>query len=283
MELTTVARHDPAHCLIPGVFQTRKRGRRKGHNLDVSYRFNKTTSVRFIGFEPLGADDMRVMQGALAIAGAESRAKTIDLDGQQSEIGKQLALLLEPKLEAVKQEAVAIRTTWRRLAREMGVGDGGQNFKDMEASLLRLSNVTAIIERDGWKWSCHLSSYAVHTDGRLCISLNPRVSDAMLGRSQYTHIDMREVRAKLSDFTRILHQRLCAIVDPGQVQTVGLGTMINYVWPDLARPANVRKRRERIRKAMAELAATRGWYFTPQGDGNISIRRANRGYESQKQ
>lgn len=58
----THARHDPAHCLAPGLFRSLKRGERKRSKLDVTYTYGKD-SIRFWGPEPLGADDLRVLQG----------------------------------------------------------------------------------------------------------------------------------------------------------------------------------------------------------------------------
>lgn len=65
----THVRHDPAHCLAPGLFRSLKRGDRKRCKLDVTYTFGEDESMRFVGFEPLGADDMRLLQGIVALGG----------------------------------------------------------------------------------------------------------------------------------------------------------------------------------------------------------------------
>ncbi|MBP8151671.1 MAG: replication protein C, partial [Xylophilus sp.] len=62
----THARHDPMHCLAPGLFRSLKRGDRKKLKLDVTYRYGDNECARFIDFEPLGADDMRLLQGLVA-------------------------------------------------------------------------------------------------------------------------------------------------------------------------------------------------------------------------
>lgn len=56
----THARHDPMHCLVPGLFRSLKRGERKRLKLDVTYHYAENEQARFVGFEPLGADDMRL-------------------------------------------------------------------------------------------------------------------------------------------------------------------------------------------------------------------------------
>ena len=61
----THARHDPTHCLAPGLFRSLKRGERKRLKLDVTYHYAENEQARFVGFEPLGADDMRLTPASL--------------------------------------------------------------------------------------------------------------------------------------------------------------------------------------------------------------------------
>ena len=68
LELTH-ARHDPIHCLAPGLFRSLQKGERKRAKLDVVYDFGDGRRVEFSGPEPLGADDLRVLQGLVATAG----------------------------------------------------------------------------------------------------------------------------------------------------------------------------------------------------------------------
>ena len=62
------ARHDPAHCLAPGLFRALKRGERKHSKLDVIYDYGDGKRIEFSGPEPLGADDLRILQGLVAMA-----------------------------------------------------------------------------------------------------------------------------------------------------------------------------------------------------------------------
>ena len=34
----TIAKHDPVHCLAPGLFRSFKRGERKNIRLDITYK-----------------------------------------------------------------------------------------------------------------------------------------------------------------------------------------------------------------------------------------------------
>ncbi|GAA3711567.1 hypothetical protein GCM10022421_18730 [Oceanisphaera sediminis] len=94
-ELTHV-RHDPAHCLAPGLFRSLQRGERKRLKLDVTYTHG-FDSIRFWGPEPLGVDDLRVLQGLVAMAAISGDGgRGIVLGNEtESEIGQQLRLLLD--------------------------------------------------------------------------------------------------------------------------------------------------------------------------------------------
>ena len=71
-------RHDPAHCLAPGLFRALKRGERKRSKLDVTYDYGDGKRIEFSGPEPLGADDLRILQGLVAMAGPSAWPGTQD-------------------------------------------------------------------------------------------------------------------------------------------------------------------------------------------------------------
>lgn len=273
------ARHDPAHCLAPGLFQSFKRGDRKKLKLDITYDFNAETSLRFRGYEPLGADDLRLLQGILALAGTTKAV--IPLSQPESKTAKQLVLFLEPKDHALHEHAVALRTTIQRLMAEIGYKtDGGQTRKDVIESLDRLSNVTMRVVQNTKAGSIHLLSYFLdEATGDLIVAANHRLTQAIMGDHAYTHIDMREVRALSSDAGRILHQRLCAIVAPGKQKSFNPNTLIAYVWPQPAAGGNLRKRRYRLNGAISEIEKTGGWLFTLAKSGTYQVSRRSIGYE----
>ena len=51
----THARHDPAHCLAPGLFRSLQRGERRRCKLHVVYNYGDGKRIEFSGPEPLGA------------------------------------------------------------------------------------------------------------------------------------------------------------------------------------------------------------------------------------
>ena len=267
----THARHDPAHCLAPGLFRSLNRGERKRGKLDVTYAFGEGETMRFVGFEPLGADDMRLLQGIVALGGPNGILLTTE---PSTATGQQLRLFLEPRFEAIAQDALVVRESLPKLLSETGMTDGGDNIKAIKASLLRMSNVTVIATKGQRQVSFHLMSHAFDkADGRMWVALNPRIAEAVLGRRPFARINMAEVRALQTDPARLMHQRLCGWIDPSKAGRVELDTLCGYVWPDEVTNINaIKKRRQTARKALAELASV-GWKLDEYAKGKWRIER----------
>ena len=250
------ARHDPAHCLAPGLFRSLKRGDRKSGKLDVAYDCGDGKRIEFSGPEPLGVDDLRILQGLVAMGGPAGLVLSPE---PQTEAGRQIRLFLEPKWEAVQQDAMVVKGSYRALAREAGYADI-DNTRPIRDCIERLWKVSIIAQngskRQGFRL---LSEYACDEhDGKLYVALNPLIARAVMG-GQHIRIEMAEVRGLQSDPARLIHQRLCGWIDLGKSGRVELGTLCGYVWPDeTINPNTIKKRRQTARKALAELTAV-GW------------------------
>lgn len=266
----THARHDPVHCLAPGLFRSLKRGERKRSKLDVVYDYGNGKRIEFSGPEPLGADDLRILQGLVAMAGPCGLVLSSD---PQTEAGRQLRLFLEPKWEAVQQDAMVVKGSYRSLAREVGYADI-DNTRPVRDCIERLWKVSIIAQngrkRQGFRL---LSEYASdEQEGKLYVALNPLIARAIMG-GQHIRIDMAEVRKLQTDPAHLIHQRLCGWIDLGKSGRVELDTLCGYVWPDEpANPNTIKKRRQTARKALAELAAV-GWRLDEYAKGKWEIRR----------
>lgn len=177
----------------------------------------------------------------------------------QTEAGRQLRLFLEPKWDAIRQDAMVVRGSYRALAREVGYANV-DNAKPIRDCIERLWKVSVIVQdgkrRQGFRL---LSEYASDEhDGKLYVALNPLLARAVMG-GQHVRISMGEVRALRTDAARLIHQRLCAWIDPGKSGRADIDTLCGYVWPDAAVNANtVKTRRQTVRRALAELDAL-GW------------------------
>ncbi|CAI8858712.1 replication protein C, IncQ-type [Methylocaldum szegediense] len=252
----THARHDPIHCLAPGLFRSLQKGERKRAKLDVVYDFGDGRRVEFSGPEPLGADDLRVLQGLVAMAGPAGLVLSPE---PKTEAGRQLRLFLEPKWDAIRQDAMVVRGSYRALVREVGYANV-DNAKPIRDCIERLWKVSVIVQdgkrRQGFRL---LSEYASDEhDGKLYVALNPLLARAVMG-GQHVRISMGEVRALRTDAARLIHQRLCAWIDPGKWGRVETDTLCGYVWPtEAGSTAAVKKRRHTARLALSELAGL-GW------------------------
>ncbi|HHN1269450.1 replication protein C, IncQ-type [Pseudomonas aeruginosa] len=269
----THARHDPTHCLAPGLFRSLKRGERKRGKLDVIYDYGDGKRIEFSGPEPLGADDLRILQGLVAMAGPGGLVLSPE---PQTEAGQQLRLLLEPKWEAVQQDAMVVRGSYRALAREIGYANPNDT-KPVRESIERLWKVSIIAQngrkRQGFRLLAEYSSD--EQGGKLYVALNPLIAHAVMGGRQHVRINMDEVRALNTDPARLIHQRLCGWIDPGKTGRVELDTLCGYVWPDQANAEAMKKRRQTARKAQAELTAV-GWTVSEYARGKWEIKRPAR-------
>jgi len=260
----THARHDRAHVLAPGLFRSLGPGDRKKLKLDVTYQFSPDEQIEFKGFEPLGVMDMRVLQGIVAMAGPDGLL--LEDEDRATDAGQQLMLsLFEPADVAIrdarkKPPSLVVRDSLRHLAREIGLAESGTNLKRIRKSVERLFGVSVFIQKGKKRLGTRLlSSYASDDEtGDLYVALNPRLASAILGRAPYARIDLAEVRALDSDPARLMHQRLSGWIDPGKSGEVTADTLSGYVWPDKASEAQMRWRKAKVRKAVAEIEAA-GW------------------------
>lgn len=263
------ARHDPAHCLAPGLFQSLKRGDRKKLKLDVVYEYGNGKKIEFSGPEPLGADDLRILQGLVAMAGPNGLILSPE---PKTKEGQQLRLFLEPKWEAVQDDAMVIKGSYRSLAREIGYANP-DDTKPIRECIERLWKVSIIAQngrkRQGFRL---LSEYASDDkEGRLYVALNPLIAKAVMG-NQHTRISMDEVRSISNETARLIHQRLCGWIDPSKTGKVSIDTLCGYAWPEKASDSTMRKRRQRARQALADIENA-GWTFKEYSKGKYEIKR----------
>nr|WP_217903919.1 replication protein C, IncQ-type [Bordetella genomosp. 4] len=266
----THARHDPAHCLAPGLFRSLQNGERKRSKLDVVYDYGNGKRIEFSGPEPLGADDLRILQGLVAMAGPSGLVLSPE---PQTEAGQQLRLFLEPKWEAVQQDAMVVKGSYRALAREIGYANP-DDTKPVRECIERLWKISIIVQngtkRQGFRL---LAEYASdEQNGKLYVALNPLIARAVMGGGQHVRISMKEVRGLQTSPARVMHQRLCGWIDHGKTGRVELDTLCSYAWPNLANSNALKKRRRIARRALDELTAV-GWTVSEYAKGKWEIKR----------
>ena len=260
---STLAHHDPTHCLAPGLFRSLKSGERqegkRNLNLNIIYKYSNYEQIRFVGPEPLGVDDMRVLQGLVSLAGQEST--TLSLSPEQgTDVQNRLRVLMEPEYDALTQKALMVKCRLSTLLTEIGMQKSGQIMKHVYRCIDRMSYVSVSVQSGKRRTIIHMMSSTVdETDGSLIIALNPLITKAIIGHQRYTKIDMAEVRATRTDPGRLIHQRLCGWINQGGKGKVTLDTVCEYIWTEENTNINtVKKRKNTARKALAELKSL-GW------------------------
>lgn len=281
----THAQHDPATCLVPGLFKSLKRGDYKSQKLDITYQYTDRESLRFTGFEPLGGPELRLLQILAGMGGPSDML--LDLTMPVSEIGEQLAVLLDPKDAAKIDKSKVVESSMYKLLFEMSLGDTGPNRSAVMASLYRLANVTIKVTRPGQSWVMKMLSYRYDEDlhgkldSRITVALNGRITAAIMGgKAGYTRIEMSEVRAIKGDPTRLIHQRLCGWINQGDTRAVEIDTLCSYAWPDgqtkeqsdLQWTEVMKSRRRTLKSCIVEMSSF-GWIFTAYGNGKLRVSR----------
>lgn len=260
-----LCKHDRAHILAPLLFRSLAPGERKKSKLDVTWDPGDGRTIQFRGFEPLGADDLRVLQALISLATMENMELT---PYAESSVGVALRTAMHFDLDAVKDNAVFVETTFGQIARAMGRKDTS-HAREIRECMARLANVD-IRAKD--KRSADPSEHKdrifrlmsrynpdMLETGTVKVAMNPLIAAALWGgKGEYILIDMRESRSLDGDTAQILHQILCAIVSPGQRKQFKLETLAGYVWAASDNDATARKRRQRVIAALDELREI-GW------------------------
>ena len=252
----TYAKLAQAIVHMPGLFRSLAPGERRASKLDVSHQLGEL-SVRCIGFEPLDAVDLRVLQGVVSIVTSElENVPTRLQDGR----AHQSSLQLEGT--EVAQRVLGARFKLASLARASGFDHGGSACRKIQASLQRLSNVSVVLTRDNKQGSCHLvGSYVLdqHT-GEFVMSLSPLLSKAVLEKDGYLRVNMNEVRLLKKEVSVLLHSRLHWI-NQGDARHVTLDKLCMYAYPDKQTGTTQRKRRKKVRDSLEEFQRI-GWSIT---------------------
>lgn len=286
--LPEYAAHDPDCVLAPGLFRSLPLGKdARKHRLEVNYVAGKRR-VQFLSPDLLGVDDMRALQGLMAISMGWEKEDWLKIDEPNGLYGEQLALQLEAKDAMYNQIALRVKGSFASVARALGLDPTSTRvIARLRASFRRLAALTVYVEDEHWEGSCALMSHIAWNKthggpGSLVCALNPRLADMVLyGRSgggKYVRIDMREVRVLRSSAARLIHQRLCGWIDAGKTGKVKLDTLCGYVWPERVKTTRgMEKRRRTVRRALTELRnLPRPWTATEHVRGKFEITRPER-------
>lgn len=263
------AKHDPATCMARGLFQPIFGRRPKGVDHVANY---SGMTMTYRCHWQLGPDDLRTLQGLLALASPVDKPNMLTAESNLTH-HRQLRLALNLKGTAKDDLSLVVEGSYYLLAREIGLlSDGGKTYRLLRESIDRLSAVNVLVEKNGKSCASNLLAYASEEKTRnLVVALNPRLTAAVLGarmdaNGSHTRIDLTEVRAIQGSITRILHQYLSALINPGESRTLQAATMMGQIWPGPATQRAQQKQRNRLHDAIEELRGLEWQYQRVAGN-----------------
>jgi hypothetical protein len=257
---------DPAH-LLDGLFVPVAK---KGEALyDVSDKFDGG-KISFKGCQ-LGASHQSVL---LAVAARTSRAgkEAVVINCRSNDLSAILALKpLKIEGEASKADFSVVQCTAYSLLTDASIEPNGAGYKKLKVLLHELATVTLMRDLEGGGGTSTLLSAKWKADGTIFVTLNWRMTDAILG-GQNIQISLHE-RHELGDrayVAQILHAWLSGHIRLGGQLMAGRGakidTLIKHVWG--TRPCSddvLKKRRGRILEALCKIGNLPSWVCRIEG------------------
>ena len=243
---------------------------------------------------------LAVLQGIISLCAVGARTIDADSTDQDGLALREKMLAREGVLLQKDTPAVAPDTLSRasfstsELLQTIGLSVCGANRDLVDAAIMELAKVSLFLfptfARKKFQRYMLIaeieSSEMANKHRKTMIALNPRLSRIVLGTEKhYTHVDLNEARALGTDqAARILHQRLCTLVNDGKSRPLTYRSLMKYLFPQddaaislegarkehfsgysaLAEEDREKARLEIMRKASNKLEERlSGWYLTP--------------------
>lgn len=248
--------HPFVHAPIYSCFS---RGKRCSTSLDVTYKpdNNEQNTYLFRGPELLGALDLRVFQGLIAIA-------TEDLSKDNGE--RAIATL-------VGLRNLGINCNLTFLARVLNYVRPNRATRTLLLkSIQHLSKVKVkVIEHStGYFESFQLLGLKRMDHEEFTVVMNPIASQAILQPEKgYQRVNLEESNSLKSNAARILHSRLSCLNQDGIDQIIRLELLCEHIYGTGSISASARSS---TLKALEELRAL-GWMVRHQSGSQLAIRR----------
>lgn len=216
------------------LFRSFAKGEQARYKLDVTYQYTmrdgSRSTYRFWGPEPLGATDLLVLQGLVAVATGR-----LSMPGgvkQMLRDGRSQRAHLVLTEDAYTERTVAARFVLYGFALALGYSSpSGSTLERLRRSIERMSAVTVLAASPKFRGSFHLlSGYAEDSaTGEVVVGLNPHLTGSVLERTGYLRVNFDEVQKLKADAARLIHSRLHWI-NQGDSRVVGVSTLSEYVY-----------------------------------------------------
>jgi len=276
----THAKHNPAICLTPGLFQSVKPNERKRTKLDITYKYGDKT-ISFLGYEILDASDMRLLQFLVAMG---THAPTISkpiINVREPHLfpilkTKDQNIINNAIVEGQKKDVIIIKTHIRKLLTEMNITTGGKNFQNIRTRLKRLASITIWVDNEKEEAAYYLLNYKFDKESEMLhIELNNTITNTIIQNTNYTLIELDEIRQLKTAPARLVHQRLCGWINFGKNGTVGMDTLCDYIWTTPTLTHNIKKHRKQVIKKTIEELKSIGWKIWEAEPGQYNIFRVH--------
>lgn len=259
-----LGKFDHASVVTPGLFRSlKKRSGQRQRPLHIEHVFRDSgTRVMLRSPEHLGVDDLKVLQGLVAVA---SDAARLYCDAMQ-------AYEMEPIGEPPDATPARAYCSMPELSRACGYGNSrsGTAYSAIRNCIRRLGQVTiSIILKDGrveYEFEPFLRINQLdETGGNIVdVGFHPRLNAAILAfrkTDRYIKVNLDEARRLTSDACRLLHHRL-SFLNEERSEEIKLETLEDYVWPNEDAATSDRAvdlRRGVLAKALFELVVEGRW------------------------
>jgi len=265
VETLDFAQIERTHALTDGLFRPIDH-KVKRPSFHIKSQFKSKTG-RLIGLEwqgvQLDVTDQQVFLAILRIVSQKNR-QLVASDAN-----------LEPLREIEKAfdfsqgapQTLCAKTSLYEICKVAGFTDGGENIQSVYDSIYRMQCTRCLIYGiEGGKidkrteGSFSLIAQWGMKDGNAYIGINPFLTKSILGHFQVAHLDMTHIRILRGDVGKRLFLWLSAWASFDAVQKIGVDKLVKHVWGDEAKDNQaLRKRRMKVRAAMAEIGKLDGW------------------------
>lgn len=275
----TFARLHPALCLAPGLFVSKRKATRTGVGAIQTLARQDLGELTYVfdGTEPLGSDDLRVLQAVFLLASLPANRYEISVAAPQSPLGQTLAQALAVTLAPGQaSQSKMLTCSVAGLAQAGGYAEtAGGSREGVTDALGRLAQIrVTCLQGDTLVSAANLlactaldpaaASFGEPTD-TLALAIAPALSSTLLdgAKGRYVHIEQSDID-RLGDIEahggriRLLHMRLCGFIDPGKQKKVSAETLAEYAFGPTESKDTRRRQLGDVRKALPLLGQL-GW------------------------
>lgn len=177
---------------------------------------------------------------------------------------------------AETKDGLRLRTTSYTILKEAGLTDTGPNRKRLTEALIRLSSVRQFLFKGSRAVSgSNLLSFAHDEDsGELAVALSPQMARTILGESkQFVRVSLEDVRKLKDSAAVILHGVFSSRLRPRDSRPASyhVDTLADLAFGPTENAATRRKRRGRIKEALADLNRLPQWRTFYDDDRHVAV------------